>query len=330
MAETAVRNGAELLLSAEVTSLTRRDNYWRLTTKAGTYDTRYVVNAAGAHSEEVHCIAAPKTFTIKHSRGQYDLLDKNEGGRVKTVIFQCPSELGKGTLVSPTVHGNLLVGPDAEEVPGEDTATTGEGIIKMRETARKSVPNVDLRQTIRDFAGVRAQADTADFVIETAADGFIDAAGICSPGLTAAPAIGEYVTGLLKDNGLELSLKDNYIDTRKRIRFNEMDAAERTELVKRNPAYGRVICRCETVTEGEIIDALRSPIPPVSVGGVKRRCNPGMGRCQGGFCAPKIVELLAKELDIQPEDVPQDNGGSWILSGPTKERNATTGGAANV
>jgi glycerol-3-phosphate dehydrogenase len=246
------------------------------------------------------------------------------------VIFQCPSELGKGTLVSPTVHGNLLVGPDAEEVPCEDTSTTGAGISKMRETARKSVPNVDLRQTIRDFAGVRAQADTGDFVIEAAADCFIDAAGICSPGLTAAPAIGEYVMDLLHKSGLELALKENFIDKRERIRFNEMDAVERTELVKRNPAYGRVVCRCETVTEGEIIDALRSPIPPVSVGGVKRRCNPGMGRCQGGFCAPKIVELLSRELGIRPEDVPQDNVGSWILSSPTKERDATTGGTANV
>jgi glycerol-3-phosphate dehydrogenase len=264
-------------------------------------------------------MAAPKTFTIKHSRGQYDLLDKNEGGRVSTVIFQCPSELGKGTLVSPTVHGNLLVGPDAEEVPGEDTATTSAGISKMRETARKSVPNVDLRQTIRDFAGVRAQADTGDFVIEAVAEGFIDAAGICSPGLTAAPAIGEYVTGLLCDSGLMLLLKDNFIDRRERVRFNEMDAFERTELVKLNPAYGRVVCRCETVTEGEILDALRSPIPPVSVGGVKRRCNPGMGRCQGGFCAPKIVELLANELGVSMTEIVQEREGSQILPGRTKD-----------
>lgn len=234
------------------------------------------------------------------------------------VIFQCPSAAGKGVLVAPTVHGNLIVGPDSEKVEGNDTATTGDGLRFVRETARKSVPSVSFRESIRNFAGVRAASGRPDFILEESAPGFIDLAGICSPGLSAAPAIGEYAAELLAKAGLALERKDDFVCQRRRTRFKELSPEERAALVEREPAFGRVICRCETVTEGEILEALHGPIPPVSVDGVKRRVNAGMGRCQGGFCGPRVVDLLARELHKSPAEIVQDQAGSWLLDRQTK------------
>ena len=263
-------------------------------------------------------VAAPHTFTIHPSRGQYFLLDKSEGDRAGRVIFQCPNEHGKGVLVAPTVHGNLLVGPNAEPVAGDDTATTAAGLDFVRDTALRSVPSVDFRAVIRSFAGVRAVADTGDFVIEEAAPRFLDLAGICSPGLSAAPAVGEYAVELLGRAGLPLEKKPDFRARRRRVRFHALPEEEKARLVAENPAYGRVICRCETVTEGEILDALRAPIPPRSVDGVKRRVGAGLGRCQGGFCGPRVVELLCRELGCSPGEIVQDRAGSWLLARQTK------------
>ena len=234
------------------------------------------------------------------------------------VIFQCPNEKGKGVLVSPTVHGNLIVGPDAEPVEGDDTSTTSAGLAFVRETALRSVPSVDFRTSIRNFAGVRASTGAKDFIIELSAPHFLDLAGICSPGLSAAPAIGEYAVELLGQAGLALERKADFQASRKRIRFREMSPEEKAKLVAEHPAYGRVICRCETVTEGEILDALAGPIPPRSVDGVKRRAGAGLGRCQGGFCGPRVVELLAREQHRSPGDIPQERAGSWLLVRETK------------
>ncbi len=318
LAETAVKNGAELHRNTLVTGLSRTTEGWSVSTNLGEFQTRFVVNAAGIFADDIHNMAAEHSFTILPSRGEYDLLDKAEGSRVSRIIFQCPNSGGKGVLVAPTVHGNLLAGPTAELSAHDDTTVTAKGIQTLRETARRSVPDIDFRQTIRSFAGLRAIADAGDFVIGEAAPGFIDAAGICSPGLSAAPAIGEYITQLLEKAGLELTLKSDFIDSRERLRFHELSETEREAIVKENPAYGRVVCRCETVTEGEILDCLETPIPPVSVDGVKRRCGPGMGRCQGGFCAPRIVQLLSKRFGVPPEEIMQDQAGSWLLSGETK------------
>lgn len=324
LAETAVRNGTELHRNTEVLGMAAISEGWSISTGRGEFHSRFVINAAGVDADTVHNMAAEHSFVIISSRGEYDLLDKSEGAKAGCVLFQCPNPNGKGVLVTPTVHGNLLVGPTAEIVAHDDTSVTAEGVRKLRETAKRSVPGIDFRQTIRSFAGVRAISDTGDFVIGEAAPGFFDAAGICSPGLTAAPAIGEYLTGLLKAAGLELIPKENFINTRERVRFNELSDDKRRALVEENHAYGRIVCRCETVTEGEILDALNSPIPPVSVDGVKRRCNPGMGRCQGGFCAPRVVELLARHYGVAMDAIEQDKSGSWLLSGETK------GGQAHV
>ena len=320
LAETAVRNGAELQLETAVTGLTPTEEGWRVETNRGVLEARYVVNAAGLDAQAIHEMAAPPSFAIHPSRGQYFLLDKSEGGRVGRVIFQCPNEKGKGVLVSPTVHGNLIVGPDAEPVEGDDTSTTSAGLAFVRETALRSVPSVDFRTSIRNFAGVRASTGAKDFIIELSAPHFLDLAGICSPGLSAAPAIGEYAVELLGQAGLALERKADFQASRKRIRFREMSPEEKAKLVAEHPAYGRVICRCETVTEGEILDALAGPIPPRSVDGVKRRAGAGLGRCQGGFCGPRVVELLAREQHRSPGDIPQERAGSWLLVRETKGR----------
>ena len=322
LAETAVNNGVKLHLNTAVTGLEQSGEGWTVHTGSGDFEARFILNAAGVDAEAVHAMAAPPSFAAKPSRGQYYLLDKSEGARVGRVIFQCPSAAGKGVLVAPTVHGNLIAGPDALPSDPHDTSTTGDGLRFVQETAGQSVPSINFRESIRNFAGVRANTDRGDFIIEEAAPHFIDLAGICSPGLSAAPAIGEYAVELLAKDGLALEEKENFVCARRRVRFKELSPEARAALVEREPAYGRVICRCETVTEGEILDALRSPIPPRSVDGVKRRVNAGMGRCQGGFCGPRVVDILARELNLSPGDIVQDQAGSWLLDRQTKGGNA--------
>ena len=318
LAETAIQNGGSLHLNTEVTGLAKTETGWRVATNRGELEAKFILNAAGVEAQTVHELAAPKTFTILPRRGQYFLLDKSEGGRVSHVVFQCPSKAGKGVLVAPTVHGNLIVGPSSEPVEGDNTAVTAEGLTGVRSAASKSVPGIQFNQSIRNFAGVRAATDRDDFILEEAAPGFIDLAGICSPGLSAAPAIAEYAVELLSRAGLALEKKSRFLCERRRVRFKELSEAERAALVEREPAYGRVICRCETVTEGEILACFHTPIPPVSVDGVKRRVNAGMGRCQGGFCGPRVVELLCRELDRVPGEIVQDRAGSKLLDRETK------------
>ena len=310
----------------QVTAIEKAEEGWHVITDKGEYDTRFVVNAAGVFAHAVQAMAAPCDWEMKPARGEYYLLDKSECSRVSKVIFQCPSAVGKGVLVSPTVHGNLLVGPDSSPVVGNDVTNTAAGLAFVRATAARSVPDVDFRQSIRNFAGVRAHASTGDFIIgEVAgAPGFFNAAGICSPGLSAAPAIGEYLVELMGEAGLKLEEKADFIDSRKRIEFSSLSPEEKAALVAENPAYGRVICRCETITEGEIVEAIHGPIPPRSVDGVKRRVGAGLGRCQGGFCGPRVVELLCRELGMSPGDVLQDRAGSYMLVEETK------GGANHV
>ena len=321
MAEVAVRNGVELHRSCPVTHIEKTADGWALTTPDGIVETRYIINAAGISAQAVHDMAAPHKFTIQPTRGEYYLLDKSEGSRVHHVIFQCPNENGKGVLVAPTVHGNLLIGPDAVRVEGDNTACTAAGLAFVSAAARRSVPSIRFGESIRNFAGVRANVDTGDFVIGEAegAPGFIDLAGMKSPGLSSAPAIGEYVMELLQKTGLSLKEKENPVDTLpKKVHIRELSPQERAAAIEKNPLYGRVICRCETITEGEIVDALHAPIPPVSIDGVKRRCGAGMGRCQGGFCGPRVHEIIARELGLSMLEIPKDRAGMFILTGETK------------
>lgn len=320
MAESAVRNGVELHLSTPVTGLERGAEGWSVSTPKGRFTARYVVNCAGTRADQIAALAGDHSFVIQPAKGEYFLLDKSEGGRVEHVIFQCPSKLGKGVLVTPTVHGNLLVGPNAVPSGPEDTSNSAAGLAYVRSAALRSVPNINFRDNIRNFAGVRANSDHEDFILEESAvaPGLIHAAGIRSPGLSAAPAIGEELLALLRQAGLETQEKPDFQDGRRRIRFHELSAQEKNEMIARDPRWGRVICRCETVTEGEIVAALHSPIPPVSVNGVKRRVGAGMGRCQGGFCGPRVQEIIARELGLDPTQVLMDWEGTWVLCGETK------------
>ena len=321
MTEVAVRNGVELRRSCKVTNAEAIEGGYRLTVPGGTVETRCVINAAGIWADKVHSMVEPANFHIIPTRGEYYLLDKSEGTRVSHVIFQCPNELGKGVLVAPTVHGNLLVGPNAEPVEGNDTSCTSSGLEFVKATAQRSVPSINFGESIRNFAGVRANVDTGDFVIGEAegAPGFIDLAGMKSPGLSSAPAVAKEVVRILEGHGDLPAAKTDYRDGRTRVRFKELPPEEKAKLIARNPAYGRVICRCETITEGEILDALHTEIPATTIDGVKRRCNAGMGRCQGGFCGPRVLELISRTRGIDPLDVLQDKAGSNVLLCETKQ-----------
>ena len=320
MMETAVRNGTELFLETPVEGIRYEENHFVVTTPKGEFCARYVLNAAGVHTQAVAELVGEAPFKIQPNKGEYYLLDKSEGSRVNSVIFQCPNENGKGVLVSPTVHGNLIVGPSAEHVDSaEATINTAEALDFVRRTAMLSVPSVSFRENIRNFTGVRANHSSDDFLLEesTILPGLYHLAGIKSPGLTAAPAIAEEMLRWLVTK-MPLTLKDSYVDSRKRIRFNELSNEEKDRVIKGNPLYGRVICRCETITEGEIVDALHSPVPPTTVNGVKRRVGAGMGRCQGGFCGPRVQEILARELGRPLESIQMDHPGTYILTGRTK------------
>lgn len=319
MAETAVKNGCELKRNFCVSSIDKTEEGFEISSDADKVSARYVINAGGVYADKISRMVCDTSFEIIPTAGEYYLLDKAEGSRVSSVIFQCPSKEGKGVLVAPTVHGNLIVGPNAVvRRDPDDTSDTAEGLDEVKTKAQKTVPGIEFRQNIRNFAGVRANSTVDDFIIDFACEHFLNLAGIRSPGLTAAPAIAEYAAELLSKQGLELVEKEDYDDSRKKVHFNKMTPEEREKLIEENPSYGRVICRCETVTEGEIIDAVHSPITPVSVDGIKRRAGAGMGRCQGGFCGPRVVDILSRELGVSPLDILQDREGSFILTSRTK------------
>ena len=321
MAENAAANGAAFVFNAEVQGLEKLEEGWLVHTSRGDFLSRVVINAAGVHAGEIHNMVSPEKMTIVARRGDYYLLDKT-AKCVSHTIFTLPNRMGKGVLVSPTVHGNTIVGPTAIDIPDpENTATTAAGLAQAGEKASYMIKNLPLRQVITSFAGLRAHHPDHDFIIEEVegAPGFVDVAGIESPGLSASPAIGEYVADLVKDM-LKLEEKENFIATRKGIlNPSELSLEERNALIKENPAYGQIICRCESISEGEILDAIHRPLGARSLDGVKRRVRAGMGRCQGGFCAPRVMEILARELGIDPLEVTKAGPGSELLVGVTKE-----------
>jgi glycerol-3-phosphate dehydrogenase len=317
--ENAVENGVELKLECGVLEIRKETEGFTLVTEQGEISAAYVINASGLYGDMVSEMAQEKTFEIHPRKGEYLLLDKSQGNMVNTVVFQPPTAMGKGILVTPTVDGNLLTGPTALDIPErDDFSTSAPGMKQVLEGARKSVPNIRFSDVITSFAGLRATPSTGDFVIEASktAKGFINAVGIESPGLTAAPAIGEYIVSLLEKEGLSLKRKEDFNPLRKPvIRFRELEDEEKQALIRRNPYYGNVVCRCETITEGEIVDSIRRPAGARNLDAVKRRTRAGMGRCQGGFCTPRVVAILARELQIPEEEVTKKGKGSNILMG---------------
>lgn len=322
LAENAYENGVEFKFDTEVTEIKKLDEGYELHTSQGVFKARCVVNAAGVYADRFHNMVSADKIHITARRGEYCLLDKEAGNHVGRTIFALPSKLGKGVLVTPTIHGNLLVGPTAVDVENkEGVNTTAEGLAQLLEKAGMSVKNIPVRQVITSFAGLRAREDGDDFIIGEAegADGFIDCAGIESPGIASCPAIGEMVAEILCQK-MDLQKKDNFIPTRKGIlNPSTLSIEERNALIKENPAYGNIICRCEMVTEGEIIDAIRRPLGAKSLDGVKRRTRAGMGRCQSGFCSPRTMEVLARERDMSMFDITKSGGRSQIVVGTNKD-----------
>ncbi len=320
--ENAVTNGAEFIRNCGVSDIKYENDEFILTTTQGEVKAKYVINAAGVHSGKIASLIGDDSIEIVVRHGDYYLLDKSQGTLVSHTIFQCPSKMGKGVLVSPTVDGNLIVGPSAEDIDdGDDVATTELGLNKIFTSAVKSVPLVSLRNAITSFSGNRAHPKSDDFIIGSSSvnKNFINAAGIESPGLSSAPAIAEMVEGILTEleGGLEKKADFNPIRPEP-VRFRHMSTEERAELIKKNKAYGRIICRCETITEGEILDAIHAPAGARDVDGVKRRTRAGMGRCQGGFCGSKVVEILARELGVDMNEITKFGGESKFIYERTK------------
>lgn len=322
LAENAYTNGIEFRFNTEVQNIRKIDGGYELCTNQGTFRTKYVVNAAGVYADKFHNMVSEKKIHITPRRGDYCLLDKSAGTHVSRTIFSLPTKYGKGVLVTPTVHGNLLVGPTAIDIENkEGTNTTREGLDEVITKAGQNVKNLPMRQVITSFAGLRAHEDGTEFIIGEPEDarGFIDCAGIESPGLTSCPAIGEMVAGILQEK-LGLEKKDNFIATRKGILDPDtLTREERAELIQREPAYGNIICRCEMITEGEILDAIRRPLGARSLDGIKRRTRAGMGRCQSGFCSPRTMEILARELHVSMADITKSGGKSRLVVGTNKD-----------
>lgn len=327
-AENAYTNGVSFFLNTEVTKIEKADAHYCIKTHHvdsntdETFEAKVVINAAGVYADTFNNMVSENKLHITARKGEYCLLDKDAGTHVSHTIFQLPSKMGKGVLVTPTIHGNLLVGPTAVDVEDKEAVnTTQEGLDSLSQTASRSVKNVPMRQVITSFAGLRAHEDGDDFVIGEADDakGFINAAGIESPGLSSAPAIGEMVASLVKDM-LSLETKTDFISTRKGILKPEtLSMEERSQLIKEHPEYGNIICRCEMITEGEIMDAIHRPLGARSLDGVKRRTRAGMGRCQSGFCSPRTMEILEREVPMSIYNVTKSGIGGEIVIGKNKE-----------
>lgn len=318
LAENACDNGVEFLFNTEVKEITKTDKGYSIKTADGQISATYVVNAAGVYADQYHNMVSETKLHITARKGDYCLLDKQAGNHVSHTIFQLPGKMGKGVLVTPTVHGNLLTGPTAVDVEDKEaTKTTAAELADVIEKSAWGVKNVPFRQVITSFSGLRAHEDSDDFVIGEPEDakGFFDAAGIESPGLSSAPAIGVYVAGLIAEKA-GAAKKENWNGSRKGIvNPQELSKEERAQLIKKNPQYGTIICRCEGISEGEIVDAITRTLGAVSLDGVKRRVRQGMGRCQAGFCTPRTMEILARERNMKMEDICKNGAGSNMLTG---------------
>lgn len=322
MVENAVLNGAKVETDAEVTKVEKIDGGYRVTTKDGrVFESKVVINAAGVYADKINNMVSNDKFTITPRRGEYYLLDKVQGYLTNSVIFQCPNELGKGILVAKTFDGNIIVGPTAaDQEDREDVSNTLEGMDKIKREAVKSIKDINFRDNIRNFSGLRAEGSTGDFIIGEAkdAEGFFNIAGTKSPGLSSAPAIGLDVATMVAEK-LNATKKEVFKKNRPHVRFMELSPEEKAEAIKKDPRYGRVICRCESITEGEIVDVIHRPMGAKTVDGIKKRCRPGAGRCQGGFCGPRVQEIIARELGMELDEVVLDKKGSYILTEETKQ-----------
>lgn len=324
LAENAATNGVTFQFDTEVTDISPMENGYRIRTNNGFILARCVVNAAGVYADKFHNMVSKNKIHITPRRGEYCLLDKTTGCLVSNTIFQLPGKYGKGILVTPTVHGNTLIGPTADDHDDKDaTNTTAAGLEHVCSAAKRSVPSVPVRQVITSFSGNRAHEDHHEFIIEELSDApyFIDCAGIESPGLTSCPAIGERVAEIVQT--LFAAAENPLFQGNRLGVLNPKNLSEEAyrKLIEKEPAYANIICRCEMITEGEILDAIHRPLGAKSLDGVKRRTRAGMGRCQAGFCSPRTMEILSRELGISQLEITKSGKQSKMVLGLSKENN---------
>lgn len=316
-AECAIQNGAKVMCDCRVLGFIKEDGrIAAVETSSGVIKTRYVVNAAGIYADEIARLAGDASFTISPRKGEYILFDKTAcSNLVYGVVFPTPTKKSKGILICTTTHGNTFIGSNAQDIhEREDLAVTAEGMNEIIASARKLIPNLPMGAAITEFAGLRAVSSTGDFIIgASGAEGFYNAAGMQSPGLTSAPAVAEILAeAIAEDRG---AVKKRYFkkDLPHKVSFCRMTRREQAAAIEENKLYGRVICRCETITEAEIVEAIKSPCSARTVDGVKRRTRAGMGRCQGGFCGPRVTQIIARELDISIPEVLKERADSHLF-----------------
>ncbi len=319
-AEEFLLNGGTLLLEEEVLDLKKEEDVFTVTTNKGAHTARIVIDCAGVYADKIAAMLGIHRYTITPRKGEYFILDHTKDHFTDTIIYPVPSDKGKGVLAVPTIHDNVLLGPDSNFVDDKDSVATDEGLDYVSREIRKTMRNIPTGNIIHTFAGLRPTPDTHDFILGEDEDvkGFIHVAGIESPGLTAAPAIAEDISKLVAEK-LNASKKDQFIHRREQIVMAHMSLEEKEELVKRDPDFGKLICRCEKISKGEILDVIRRPLGARDVKGVKRRCRPGMGRCQGGFCEVEVVKILAEELGKDLNEVTQNGSDSELLVARAKE-----------
>lgn len=316
----AIINGAEVRLNEEVINVIKKDGCFEVITKNNKYESKVVINSAGGYAVDINRMVGEITPEVEYRRGEYYVLDKSERKNISTVLFPLPDENGKGILVSPTADDNVIYGPTSTLTDRENNITTSEGLAQIDAQVKKSYKCPNLRKLIRLYSGMRC-AVGEDFIIEESkkVDGFIILLGICSPALTSSPAIAEYVVTELVSRYFALEKKEGYKAYTKPIKITKLNENELNTLIKKDSRFGRVVCRCETVSEGEIVNAIHSPLPATTVDAVKRRVRAGMGRCQGGFCMPMVVKILAKELNIPVTKVKKGGENSEIAISKVSE-----------
>lgn len=323
LAENAVANGARFMLNTEVTGIEMKDGkVVGANTTGGYIEAKYIINAAGLHCDDIAGMVGKNDYSVNPRKGQFYILDKNTSCKVNHIVLPIPTKLTKGKLMTPTMHGNMLVGPTAEDLQDKfDKSTNAAGLATIREDVAKLIPNVQFRDTITQYSGLRANRNPEGLHIDVYDDvqNYINLSGVRSTGLTCCVSIGTYVADLMKKIGAQMVWKDNFVTKRKGIaRFHELDHETQDALIKENPLYGNIVCRCETITEGEIVDAIHAPIPARSMDAIKRRLRAGMGRCQGGFCGPKVLEILARELGVSTDQICKNNNRSYMVCGKVK------------
>lgn len=326
LAENAIDNGVTCELNTEVQSIAVTESGYRLVTNQGVLEAKYVINCAGVFADKISAMVGDYSFEIDPRKGHYYVMDKAVGDLFSHILFQCPTNKGKGILVTPTVHGNVLIGPDSEFVSDkDDLATDAEHLTEVREIGHKTSDKIPFDQVIRSFVGLRASSDLHDFIIgeSAVAENFIHVAGFESPGLSSIPAVALEVVELIKSKEAQLQKRESFMPKRKPVvRFMDLSNEDKSDIIKEEPGYGNMICRCEMITEAEIVDCIHRNAGATTLKGVKKRTRPGMGRCQGGFCGPRVVEILARELGKTMEEVKYDDLDSYIITGETKrERN---------